>query len=105
MGDGEFVQSVLKRCHEDYSRRQRRLAQGVDLKTLSHGVADYLDLSDDRLFTPGRYPAVVQARSVLYFLAVGELGSTAADLARQTGLTQPAISMSVKRGAVIVRKE
>jgi putative transposase len=54
LADGEFVQSVLDRCHEAYSRRQRRVAQGVDLKMLSHGVADYFNLSDDRLFTPGR---------------------------------------------------
>ena len=77
----------------------------MDLKTLSHGVADYFERSDDRLFTPGRYPAVVQARSVLCFLAVGELGSTATDLARPTGLAQPAISMSVKRGAGIVKEK
>ena len=54
LGDGDFVQSVLERCNEDYSRRQRLVAQGVDLKTLSQRVADYLDLSCDRLYAPGQ---------------------------------------------------
>jgi len=54
LGDSEFVQSVIERCYEDYSHRQRRVAQGMDLKTLSHGVADYFCLSCDQLFTPGR---------------------------------------------------
>jgi len=67
-------------------------------------VVDYFDLSYDQLYTPGRFPAVVQARSVLCYLAVRELGITATELARQMGLTQPAISMSVKRGAGIVKE-
>ena len=77
----------------------------MDLRTLSHGVADYFNLAHDRLYTPGRYPAVVQARSVLCFLAVRELGITATELSRQMGLTQPAISISVKRGAGIAEEE
>jgi putative transposase len=105
LGDGDFVQQVLERCNEDYSRRQRLVARGVDLKTLSDAVADYFNLPCDRLYTPGRYPAVVQARSVLCFLAVRELGITATDLARQMELSQPAISISVKRGAGIVEEK
>ncbi len=105
LGDGDFVQSVLERCNEDYSRRQRLVAQGVDLKTLSQRVADYFNLSRDRLYAPGRYPTVVEARSVLCFLAVREFGVTATELARQMELTQPAISISVKRGEGIVKKK
>ena len=83
--------NVLARCNENYTRRHRLLAHGVDLDALSHAVADYFNLSSEQLYTPGRYPAVVQARSILCFLAVRELGATATELARQMGLTQPAI--------------
>ena len=55
--------------------------------------------------TPGRYPAVVQARSILCFMAVRELGVTATELARQMGLTQPAISMSVNHGEGLVKEK
>lgn len=55
-------------------------------------MADYFDFSYDQLYTPGRYPAVVHARSVLCYLAVRKL--TATELARQMGLTQPAIGNS-----------
>jgi REP element-mobilizing transposase RayT len=102
LGDSDFVQAVLERGNETYTRRQRLVARGVDLKTLSHAVAGYFDLACDQLYIPGRYPVVVQARSVLCYLAVRELGLTATELARQMGLTQPAISMSVKRGAGIL---
>jgi putative transposase len=105
MGDSDFVQYVLTRGNESYSRRQRLIAKGVDLKTWARGVADFFDLSAEKLFSPGRYPAVVQARSVLCYLAVRELGVTATELARQMGLSQPAISMSVKRGEAIAREK
>ena len=45
LGDSDFVHNVLERCNEHYSRRHRLFAQGVNLKTLSNGVADYFDLS------------------------------------------------------------
>jgi len=58
-----------------------------------------------QLKPPGRYPVVGQACSVLCFLAVRELELTATELAGQMGWTQPAISMSVKRGAGIVKEK
>ncbi|BBO72168.1 transposase [Desulfosarcina alkanivorans] len=104
LGDTDFVQDVLNRCNENYMRKYRLAAQGVELDTLSKGVAAYFNLTCDRLYSPGRYPAVVQARSVLCFLAVRQLGLTATELARKIGLTQPAISISVKRGEGIVKE-
>ncbi len=52
LGDGEFVESVLERCNENYSRHQHLVVQGVDLKTLSHAVAHYFDLDYDQLIPP-----------------------------------------------------
>ena len=105
LGDSDFIDNVLARSNEYYTRRHRLLAQGVDLGALSHAVADYFDLSSEQLYTPGRYPAVVQDRSILCFLAVRALGVTATELARQMGLTQPAISMSVKRSEGLVKEK
>ena len=105
MGDNDFVQDVLSQCNEHYERMYRLRAKGVDLKTLARGVADLYGLSPERLFSPGRYHDLVQARSVLCFFAVRELGITATELARQMGLTQPAISISVKRGEGIVNEK
>ncbi len=103
LGDTDFVQKVLKRCNETYLRKYRLAVKEVELDTLAEGVAAYFNLTLDQLHTPGRYSAVVQARSVLCFLAVRQLGLTATELARQIGLTQPAISISVKRGEGIVK--
>ena len=105
LGDSDFVQDALSQCNEHYERRYRLRAKGVDLKTLARGVADLYGLAAEQLFSPGRYPDLVPARSVLCYFAVRELGMTATELARQMGLTQPAISMSVKRGEGIVNEK
>ena len=45
-----------------------------------------------------RRPQVVDARSLLCYLASKELGMSMTDLAKRLNLTQPAISIAVRRG-------
>ena len=103
LGDSDFVEQVLSLSNERKQRRYRLASAGVDLNRLAQSVSEHFDLPVDRLFTPGRYPDIVKARSVLCYLAVRELGLTATDLARKMDQSQPAISLSVKRGAEILK--
>jgi len=52
----------------------------------------------------GKHPQTVKARSLLCYWAVRELGISATELARRIGISQPAISQSVKRGEVIAKE-
>ncbi|MFZ1984680.1 MAG: transposase [Desulfatitalea sp.] len=104
LGDSQFVLDVLAQTEEHFARSQRLTAKGIDLGKLTRYVADLFDLAPDQLVAAGRYPKVVQARSVLCYWAVRELGLTATSLARQMGLTQPAVTISVKRGEKIVKE-
>ena len=103
LGDSDFVEQVLSLSNERKQRQYRLAAEGVDLNRLAQCVSEHFDLPVDRLLTPGRYPEIVKARSVLCHLAVRELGMTATELARKMDLSQPAISLSVKRGAEILK--
>ena len=103
LGDGDFVEQALSLSNERKERQYRLQSEGVDLERLTQAVADYFNVSADRLFMPGRYPVIVTARSLLCYLAVRELGLTATELARKMGVSQPAISMAVKRGEGILR--
>ncbi|MDY6971656.1 MAG: hypothetical protein SV775_04930 [Thermodesulfobacteriota bacterium] len=80
-------------------------AKGLDVPKLEQIVADMFELEPSQILSPVRYKAVVQARSIFCYWAVMELGVTATALANRIGLTQPAISMSVKRGAQIVKEK
>jgi REP element-mobilizing transposase RayT len=104
LGDSDFVLNVLNHCNEQLERSYRLSAKGIDVAVLSSYVAGLFDLTPDQLLTPGRYPAVVRARSLFCYWAVRELGVTATDLAKQIGMTQPAISISVKRGEKIAKE-
>ena len=105
LGDSDFVSDVLRRCDEDDDRRHRLSALGIDVETLAKYVADMYGLTPQELFVPGRYPRRVQARSLMMFWAVRKLGITATELARKTGLTQPAVTISVKRGEQIAKEK
>jgi len=104
LGDNDFVVDVLSQSDEQFERRQRLTAKGIDLNMLTRYVAGLFGLEPAQLFTPGRYPKMVKARSILCYWAVRELGLTATALARQMSLTQPAVSLSVKRGEKITQE-
>ena len=105
LGDSDFVLQVLDKANEQLDHRHTLAAKGIDLDTLAQHVAKLFDLAPDRLLDVGRYPEVVKARSLLCYWAVRELEMTATSLARRIGLTQPAISIAVKRGEALAREK
>ena len=52
----------------------------------------------------GKYPKRVAARSVVSYWAVRELGVIGTEVARRLGVTQPAVSQAIKRGARIIEE-
>jgi hypothetical protein len=101
LGDSDFVLEVIKTCREQFECRYRLQAQGYDLEKLARKVTAIFDIEMGKLFIPVRYPEVVQARSLLCFWAVRELGLAATGLAKKFGLTQPAVSIAVMHGEKI----
>jgi hypothetical protein len=63
------------------------------------------DFEPSQLLSPGRYRTVVEARSIFCYWAVRDLGITATVLAKWLGLTQLALSVSVRRGEQIVKQK
>jgi putative transposase len=75
LGDGGFVEEVLKICQERLERRYRYQAQGYDFGWEVDRVAEQLHLERDKVTRPGRYPETVEARSVLCYWQRGSWGS------------------------------
>ncbi len=63
-----------------------------------------MEVDLDKVWEKGKHPETVRARSLLCFWAVRELGITMTALAVRLGLTQPAVSISVKRGEKLVKE-
>jgi REP element-mobilizing transposase RayT len=102
LGDGNFVEEVLKICQERLERRYRFRSLGYDFGWLVERVAKLLGLERDKVTRPGRYPETVEARSVLCYWAARELGISTLELSKRLGISQPTASQSVKRGEKLV---
>ena len=105
LGDSDFVNNVLSECKEQYERKYRLRAKGLNVWHLAEYAGSLFNVVPHQVLSAVRYPDIVQARSVLCFWAVRELGITATELAKQMGLTQPAVSISVKRGEQLVKEK
>jgi len=103
LGDGDFVQSVLVDCQQQFERRYHYQAMGYDFDWLVGRVAGMFEIENDIVTRPGRYPDTVEARSVLCYWAVRELGLSTLALSKRLGISQPTASQSVKRGEKIIK--
>lgn len=99
LGDSDFVLAVLEAGQERLARKYACRATGLDFDGLVKRVAAALGVDESRVLVRGRYADTVLARSLLCFWAHRELGISATELARRLGLTQPAVSQAVARGA------
>lgn len=105
LGDGEFAQSVLDAAKEKYEEWHLLQAQGHDLETVAQRVSALLGIIPEQVWASGKHPLTVKARSLLCYWAVRELGFTATEVSRRLGVSQPSVSISVKRGEKIVMSE
>ncbi len=98
LGERGFIEDVLRASEEELEQRYRLKTQGYDLERVIRKVGEITGIEPDRIGAHGRYADVVEARSLLCYWAVRKLGVSATDLAKKFGMTQPAVSISVKRG-------
>jgi putative transposase len=103
LGDGDFVEKVLKTAQENLDRKSQLEADGYDFEWLVARVAMLLELKPEDVLASGKYPESVRARSLLCFWATRELGMTTVDLAKKLNLAQPTVSQAARRGQKIVR--
>ena len=103
LGDGEFTQSVLDEAAERLKERYRLQAQGYDLDKVTRRVSSELKIDPDQVWASGKHPITVKARSLLCYWAVRKLGYSATALSKQLGVSQPSVSISVKRGEQIAK--
>jgi chromosomal replication initiation ATPase DnaA len=105
LGDGEFTQSVLDEAKERLEERYRLQAQGYDLDKVTIRVSSELGIDPEQVWTYGKHRLTVKARSLLCYWAVRKLGYSATELSKKLGVSQPSVSISVKRGEKIAKAE
>jgi hypothetical protein len=98
LGDSDFVEMVLREADEQLERKYRLKAKGFTIERIAERVAQLMDLPVELIWEKSRRPKIVQARSLLCYWAFSELGISMTDLAKRLELTQPAVSIAVRRG-------
>jgi REP element-mobilizing transposase RayT len=101
LGDGDFVGRVLASAEESMEKRYALRARGVDLARVAYKVAEVLGVKMEEVWAQGKYRRIVEARSLLCYWAVRELGVSMSSLARRLGISIPSVSESVARGRKI----
>jgi len=101
LGDSDFVERVLRAADEALERKYELKSKGYNIDKLSDRVAKIFSINPEDIFKLGKQPVKVKARSLFCYWAVRELGFTMADLAPKLNISQPAVSMSAKRGEQI----
>ena len=100
-----FTQCVLDEAKERLEERYRLQSQGYDLDKLTIRVSSALGIIPEQVWLPGKHPLIVKARSLLCYWAVRKLGFRATELSKKLGVSQPSVSISVKRGEKIAKAE
>ena len=103
LGDSDFVETALKTADESLDKRYKLIANGYTLESLAEMAANIMGVDPQMVWIPGKYRATVEARSILCYWAVRELGFSMSSLARKCRLSITTVSKSVVRGKKIVQ--
>jgi hypothetical protein len=104
LGDGDFVEIVLKAAQEKLDRKYKIQSQGYSFEHLVEHVAKLFDITKEELLSGAKYPETVQDRSVVCFWGHRELGISTVELSKKLKILQPTASQSVARGQKIVQE-
>jgi hypothetical protein len=85
-----------------WKRKSWYRREGVDLQVVISLVANALGMESEEVCAAGKHPHHVQARSLLCYWAVREVGLTATSLARYLRISQPAVTQAVERGERLI---
>ena len=103
LGESDFVLEVLSESEEAFSRKYKLKSKGYDLDKAADRVSELYKIEKDYIIGKGRQKERVQARDLLCYWAVAELGISMVDLARKFDITPAAVSYAVQRGEKIAR--
>jgi REP-associated tyrosine transposase len=82
-------------------RRYRLRSQGYDLERVARRAGEVMGIEPERVWARRRDREDVKVRSLFCYWAVRQLGVSETELARRFEMTQPAVSIAVKRGETL----
>jgi len=104
LGESDFVKQVLSKAEEKFTREYELKQKGYDLERVGKRVAELYGIEAEELYLQGRKKVRSEARSLMLYWAVRELGMSGTALAERLGMSQPGVVYAVNNGEKIARK-
>jgi hypothetical protein len=98
LGDSDFVTSVLSKQSERLERHCAHEAKGHNFNHVLWRVGEIFGLETKNIKSAGKQSRRAEARALVCYWAVRELGMTAVSVARLLGVTQSAVTQATYRG-------
>lgn len=103
LGDGDFVNAVLRDAREATNRKYLLAAKGKTPDDIIPVAADLLSVDCNSLTGSSKEMAVVKARALLRHWAVHELGMPMTDAADRLKISVPTVSVAARKGGQILK--
>jgi len=98
LGDNDFVTRVLSGAEERFERRYRLKRLGYDFESTLKKVLGIYDLEREDLFSRIRRKPIPDARALLCYWGVSDLGLTKVYIGQQLDMTPQAVGYAADRG-------
>jgi hypothetical protein len=102
LGSGDFVSGVLKNANEN---TERKANYNISLAELIHRVCKKLDIKTRELMLDIRRPPYSQARAIISYFSIHELGCRGSDVAKALNVSRASVSKAMSRGGKMIDKK
>src|SRR3989339_1868284 len=105
LGDGEFVNHVLKISDEKMARKEQFKKDGWDIKRLVKRVCEVMGVRKEEIIKRGHNNTISAARALVAYWGYRELGISGTEIANYFCITRPSVSTAIKRGEYIAKQK
>lgn len=97
LGSGDFVDTILKEVEDRYIRQLKVRQKGVTIETIIDEECTKAGISEKEVKAGSRRGPVSRLRAKVAYRSREELGLSAAEIARHTGVSTSSITRAIKR--------
>ena len=101
LGDGEFVSHMLSEANETYTRQYELKRLGYDLNKIADRAGKIYGMDGKYILSKGKQKGRVEARSLVCYWAVREMGISLTEVAKTIGISPSAVSYAIEKGEKI----
>jgi REP element-mobilizing transposase RayT len=102
LGSGDFVSEILQHANEDADRKKDR---NISMAEVISRVCKEFGIKIDELMLDIRRPPYNQARAIISYFSIHELGCRGSDVAKTLNVSRASVSKAMSRGEKLIDKK